>query len=64
MCLTGSKEVFDEPENKLLNQIREKLNDDGKSSEKQEAVEPANIGKKVAENVENHSTDTKRGELN
>ncbi|XP_054268355.1 protein tumorous imaginal discs, mitochondrial-like isoform X1 [Macrosteles quadrilineatus] len=48
----GSKQTF-EGEDELLNQVRNALND----------VRPERIGKKVVDNVEDHSTDTKRGEI-
>lgn len=50
----GSKQSYDGKEEDLLSQVRKAIDD----------VKPENIGKKVVDNVEDHSTDTKRGEIN
>lgn len=46
----------------LLNQVRKAISDSDKTLELEiETVKPEKIGKKVADNVEHHSSDTKRG---
>ncbi|KAG8241157.1 hypothetical protein J6590_012594 [Homalodisca vitripennis] len=57
----GSKLCYEGSDNDLLNQVREAISDPEKTSG---SVEPEKIGKKVSDNVEHHSSDTKRGELN
>lgn len=51
--------------NELLNQVRNAISDSDKKLEIEiEKVKPEKIGKKVADNVEDHSSDTKRGDVN
>jgi len=56
--VNGSRVFYEAADEDLLNQVREAVNNVVKD------IKPETIGKKVVDNVENHSTDTKRGELN
>lgn len=63
--ITGSKQCIEEFNDGLLNLIREAISHSDKKLENEiEKVKPEKIGKKVADNVEHHSSDTKRGEVN
>lgn len=60
--ILGSKHCIEEMNDELLNQVRKAISDSDKTLELEiETVKPEKIGKKVADNVEHHSSDTKRG---